>query len=183
MTNQLVGNNYQALQAAARAATDVGFAPLVLTSFLEGSASSGAAHLVAIARQVVSTGEPISPPCCLIAGGETTVKVTGNGRGGRNMEFVLQAVGRIAGWPQPLLVASLGTDGTDGPTDAAGAIATPATATRAVSLGLSLERALADNDSYPFFKALDDLIITGPTRTNVMDIHLVLIGQDETGAS
>jgi hydroxypyruvate reductase len=105
------------------------------------------------------------------------VKIKGSGKGGRNMEFVLECAACLDKWEEkPLLFASIGTDGTDGPTDAAGARVTPLTLARAREQGLSIKDYLKRNDSYNFFKPLGDLIVTGPTRTNVMDLHIVLIG-------
>jgi hydroxypyruvate reductase len=113
-------------------------------------------------------------PLCLISGGETTVTVTGSGLGGRNQEFALGAAVALAN-AEGVLVASMGTDGIDGPTDAAGALATGTTMARARAAGLDAEAALGENDSYSYFSALDDLLITGPTGTNVMDLQLLLV--------
>jgi hydroxypyruvate reductase len=118
---------------------------------------------------------PLGPPACLLAGGETTVTVRGSGRGGRCQEFALAAGIAVEGWADAV-VAAFGTDGTDGPTDAAGAIADGTTVTRARALGLDPAQALAQHDAYPFFQALGDLLVCGPTRTNVNDIYLALIG-------
>lgn len=128
----------------------------------------------ALAREVRLSGNPLSPPACLISGGETTVTLRGSGKGGRNQEFVLAAALDIAGLPQTVIL-SAGTDGTDGPTDAAGAIADGRTVSRARAAGMEAARFLADNDSYHFFKPLGDLLITGPTNTNVMDVRLILV--------
>jgi hydroxypyruvate reductase len=128
----------------------------------------------AIAREIVSFGRPATPPVCLISGGETTVTLRGGGLGGRNQEFVLAAAIDLAGC-DGVVVLSGGTDGTDGPTDAAGAIADGGTVARAAAKGLDPRRYLADNDSYHFFDALGGLLKTGPTRTNVMDVRLLLI--------
>jgi hydroxypyruvate reductase len=126
----------------------------------------------AIARQIRTSGQPIIPPACILSGGETTVTMsTAKGKGGRNQEFALAAAIEIAGLDS-LLVLSAGTDGTDGPTDAAGAAADGKTLSRSA---LDAHAALAAHDSYNFFNPLGDLIKTGPTGTNVMDIHLALI--------
>ncbi|HWB97474.1 MAG TPA: MOFRL family protein, partial [Bryobacteraceae bacterium] len=117
------------------------------------------------------SGRPLKPPACLITGGETTVTLRGNGLGGRNQEFVLAAAIDIAGVPRTV-VLSAGTDGTDGPTDAAGAIADGHTLAR----GEDAAKFLADNDSYHYFQRLGDLLITGPTHTNVMDVRIILVG-------
>jgi hydroxypyruvate reductase len=129
----------------------------------------------AIAKEVLQSGRPLKPPCCFISGGETTVTIRGDGLGGRNQEFALAAAIDIAG-AENICVLSGGTDGTDGPTDAAGAIADGSTVARASSLGLSATESLARNDSYHFFEAVNGLLKTGPTGTNVMDVRLVLVG-------
>jgi hydroxypyruvate reductase len=175
--NLLVGNASLACAAAARAARRLGYRPLVLTSRLEGDTAESALFHMSIAREIVSEGRPVRRPACLLSGGETTVKVTGQGQGGRNQEFALQCVRPLARIPAPCLAASLGTDGTDGPTDAAGAIADNSTMSRSLKFGANfLAESLTDNDSYHFFQRLEDLIVTGPTRTNVMDLHIILIG-------
>ncbi|HXK60734.1 MAG TPA: glycerate kinase [Acidobacteriota bacterium] len=174
--NVIVGSNFLGLEAAAHKSRELGIAPLILSSSIEGNTADVAKMHVALAREVLATGNPLPAPCCLISGGETTVKVRGPGKGGRNQEFVLCCAREIAGWAhRNVLFASLGSDGTDGPTDAAGAIADPQSVSRARALGLSVDDYLARNDSYNFFKPLDDLIMTGPTRTNVMDFRFVLI--------
>ena len=123
----------------------------------------------ALAKELVATGQPVARPACLVWGGETTVTVLGQGKGGRNQELALAAALAMEGLPGIVLVA-LGTDGTDGPTDAAGAVATGDTVARARVLGLDPLAYLANNDAYPFFDALGDLIHTGPTGTNVNDL-------------
>ena len=175
--NLIVGSNFLGLQAAAEKCRDLGFAPLILSSSIEGNTEDVARVHVAIAREILATANPVRRPCCLISGGETTVKVTGSGKGGRSQEFALWCAREVAGWPeQRMLFASLGSDGTDGPTDAAGAMADPCSVARGRSLNLVVDDYLARHDSYNFFKPLNDLIITGPTRTNVMDFRFVLIG-------
>jgi hydroxypyruvate reductase len=174
-TNLVVGSNRLAVDAAARKARDLGLRPVVLSTVIEGEAREVARMHAAIAREVRATGRPLKPPLCLISGGETTVTLRGNGLGGRNQEFVLAAAIDLAGIKE-VVVLSGGTDGTDGPTDAAGAIADGATLDRAERLGLDARRCLAENDSYRFFEALGDLLKTGPTGTNVMDLRLVLVG-------
>ncbi|MEJ2245025.1 MAG: glycerate kinase [Acidobacteriota bacterium] len=173
----IVGNNALACTAAARKARRLGYRSLILTSRLEGDTEAAARFHMSILEEVVSQRRPLSRPACILSGGETTVKVTGDGSGGRNQEFVLHCVRRLSELPAPCLVASIGTDGTDGPTDAAGAIADNSTLTRSLKYGSSfLKESLDNNDSHTFFKRLNDLIITGPTRTNVMDLHILLIG-------
>jgi len=171
---EIVGSVATAVQGALAAAARLGYRTHVLSMGLAGEAREVGRRLGALARAVTGGRDPDDRPICLIAGGETTVTVTGTGRGGRNQELVLASVAEISGFPE-LLVASLGTDGVDGPTDAAGAMATGSTLQRARALGLDPERALRENDSHPFFRSLGDLIVTGPTGTNVMDLQLVLV--------
>jgi hydroxypyruvate reductase len=125
----------------------------------------------AVAREIALCGRPLARPACLISGGETTVTLRGTGLGGRNHEVALAAALDIAGMKATVVVSG-GTDGTDGPTDAAGAIADGYTLAR----GPDAQRYLAANDSYHYFEKLNDLLITGPTHTNVMDVHIVLVG-------
>jgi glycerate 2-kinase len=176
--NVIVGCNIQALQAAAEKAQELGFEPLILSDSITGNTTESALMHVALARQVLKTGDPISAPCCLISGGETTVRLTGDGKGGRNQEFALWCAREIADWSHmKVLFSSLGSDGTDGPTDAAGAVASPETARLATAKGLSIQDHLDRNDSYHFFSEVGGLITTGPTLTNVMDLRFVLIDQ------
>jgi hydroxypyruvate reductase len=167
--NLIVGNNLQAAQAARAQAQAEGFQTLLLTTYLQGEASQAGRFLAALARQIAASGDPLPRPACLITGGETTVTLRGNGRGGRNQEMALGAVADVAGLADVLLL-TLATDGGDGPTDAAGAVVSGATLARAQALGLDPYAHLARNDSYSFFAALDDLLITGPTQTNVNDL-------------
>jgi hydroxypyruvate reductase len=173
--NIVVGSNRLAVRAAAEKARQLGLAPLVLSTYVEGETRDVARVHAAIAKQVRESGEPVAPPCCVISGGETTVTIHGDGLGGRSQEFALQAAMDIAGMPNVVMMSG-GTDGTDGPTDAAGAICDGATMRRAGQAGLDANAALKRNDSYHFFDALGDLIRTGPTGTNVMDVRLVLVG-------
>ncbi len=173
----IIAGNSLACTAAAQSARRLGYHTQVLTSRLEGDTGDAARFHMGIAAEIVSHRRPLRRPACLISGGETTVRITGSGKGGRNQEFALHCVRPLAGLPAPCLVASLGTDGTDGPTDAAGAIADNSTLQRSTKYGAGfLLKCLSENDSYAFFNCLGDLIITGPTRTNVMDLHLVLVG-------
>ncbi|MGB2769237.1 MAG: MOFRL family protein, partial [Candidatus Zixiibacteriota bacterium] len=130
---------------------------------------------VTLIRRIAERKGPVRPPACVISGGETTVKIKGKGKGGRNQEFALVAAMGIEGMKNVVLL-SAGTDATDGPTDAAGAICDGETVRRALRKGLNPKSSLADNDSYHFFGKLGDLVVTGPTHTNVMDVHLALIG-------
>ncbi len=171
--NVVVGSNRIALEAAVQRAKSLGYRAFILTSTLEGETREVARVHGQILREVITSSHPTAPPACILSGGETTVTVRGGGKGGRNQEFALSAALSIAGLPNALILSG-GTDGTDGPTDAAGAIATGATVRRASAFGLSAIEHLRDNNAYPFFDALHDLLKTGPTDTNVMDIHLLL---------
>ena len=169
--NTVVGSNRLALDAAAKQAKALGFRTLVLSSEVQGETRDVARMHAAIAREIVGSGRPVKPPACILTGGETTVTIKGDGLGGRNQEFVLAAALDVAGLPE-VVVFSAGTDGSDGPTDAAGAVADGATLSRKPDARAYLDR----NDSYHYFKALDDLVMTGPTNTNVMDVRMVLVG-------
>jgi hydroxypyruvate reductase len=173
--NVIVGGNRLALEAAALKSGLLGYRTLILSSTMHGETREVARVHAQVLREIRRSSHPISPPACILSGGETTVTVQGRGKGGRNQEFALAAAIEIRGL-RDSLIASLGTDGTDGPTDAAGAIVTGQTVSRAASVGLDAAAYLRANDSYPFFDALRDLIRTGPTGTNVMDIHLMLAG-------
>ena len=176
--NCLVSSNRESLQAGAEKAATVGYQPLILSSSIQGNASDLARFYVAVVTEILATGHPLAAPCCLLSGGEATVRVTGPGKGGRNQEFALWCLHETQSWKnQPVLFASLGSDGSDGPTNAAGAVVSPATRARARELRLDSGEYLQRNDSYHFFKQLDDLIITGPTGTNVMDFHFALVGE------
>jgi len=172
--NFIVANNEKALYAAANQAKALGLNTLVLGSFIEGEARHVGQALAGIAQGIKHQNVPISPPAVVLAGGETTVRVVGSGKGGRNQEVVLGSVEKIAD-EEGLCIASVGTDGVDGVTDAAGAIADGKTLSRALSLGLKPSTFLNRNDSYSFFLALNDLIFTGPTLTNVMDVMGVVV--------
>jgi hydroxypyruvate reductase len=173
VTNIVIGSSRLALQAAASEAKARGYRPLILSSTMQGETREVAVTHAQILRELRLSGNPIHPPACLLSGGETTVTVRGGGKGGRNQEFALAAAIAIAGLANSLVLSG-GTDGTDGPTDAAGAIATGDTMEQAAKLNLNAHQYLADNNSYPFFEALGDLVKTGPTGTNVMDIHILL---------
>lgn len=171
--NVVIGSNRIALEAAARSARKLGYRTLILSSTMQGETREVARVHSRILHECLASGHPASPPLCLLSGGETTVTVHGKGKGGRNQEFALAAALSIARL-RNALVLSAGTDGTDGPTDAAGAIATGDTLAHAREIGLDAADHLRRNDSYRFFDRLGDLIRTGPTGTNVMDIHLLL---------
>ncbi|MFN9458925.1 MAG: glycerate kinase [Acidobacteriota bacterium] len=170
VTNRIVGSNAQSIRAAAAKAKELGYKPLVLSTTIEGETREIARMHVAIARECLRSGKPVRPPVCLLSGGATTVTLRGPGKGGRNQEFALAAALELRNEAR-ILVLSAGTDGTDGPTDAAGAFATGATAR-----DLRAARAALDaNDSYTFLGQTGDLLITGPTRTNVMDVRILLV--------
>lgn len=171
---QVIASNEIAAQAAIKEASRQGFNTLLLSTFVEGEAREVAQVFAAIAREIRHSGQPIPPPACVVAGGETTVTLRGRGKGGRNQELALAAAISIAGL-EDVMVIGLATDGTDGPTDAAGALADGTTIARAEALGLSAQKYLADNDSYHFFEALGDLLLTGPTNTNVNDLTFVFV--------
>ena len=173
--NVVVGSNRLAMDAAERKAKELGYRTLVLSTTIEGETRDVARMHAAIGREIAASGRPARRPACILSGGETTVTLTGDGLGGRNQEFALAAAIDIAGLA-PAVVLSAGTDGTDGPTDAAGAIADSTTVARAAVKGLDAKRSLAAHDSYHFFEKTKDLIKTGPTGTNVMDVHVVLVG-------
>jgi glycerate 2-kinase len=172
--NLIVGSNRLAVDEAARKARALGYHTLVLSTFIEGETRDVARVHAAIAKEIRATGRPVKPPACVISGGETTVTIRGAGLGGRNQEFALSAALDIGGL-KDVVVLSAGTDGTDGPTDAAGAIANGNTIARAESQGLDAAAHLANNDSYHFFEHLGDLIKTGPTGTNVADVRIMLV--------
>jgi hydroxypyruvate reductase len=173
--NLIVGSNRLAVDAAALKAKELGYKTSVLSTFVEGETRDVARMHAAIAREIDWTGRPLKRPACLITGGETTVTIRGDGLGGRSQEFALAGAIDIAGIPGVVMMSG-GTDGTDGPTDAAGAIADGRTVERAQAAGMKAADYLARNDSYHFFEKLGDLIKTGPTGTNVMDVRLVLLG-------
>lgn len=172
--NLVVGNNTLALSAAETKARELGYEPLVLSSRIAGETRDVAGVHTAIAEEIANSGKPVKPPACIISGGETTVTIKGSGKGGRNQEFAMIASLLLDGSDR-ITVLSGGTDGTDGPTDAAGAICDGNTVTRARGLGLEPKNFMRDNDSYHLFEPLGDLLITGPTGTNVMDLRLVLV--------
>ncbi len=172
--NVVVGSNRLAALAAVDRARSLGFEVLLLGTYVEGEAREVARVAAALAKGIRADGDPVSPPACLVWGGETTVTVRGEGKGGRNQELALAAALALDGWSD-VLVMALATDGTDGPTDAAGAAVTGETMGRARELGLDAWAALEANDSYRFLDALGDLIHSGPTGTNVNDLLFVLV--------
>jgi hydroxypyruvate reductase len=172
--NTVIGSNRLALTAASARARELGYRTLILSSEIVGETREIARMHAAILREAAHTGHPVKPPACIISGGETTVTLKGggrDGRGGRNQEFALAAAIDLAGLPNAV-VFSAGTDGTDGPTDAAGAIADGSTLAR----NPDARRFLDNHDSYRYFESIGDLVKTGPTHTNVMDVRIMLLG-------
>ncbi len=173
--NVIVGSNKIALDAAEKKAKDLGYNTIILSSLVEGESREAAKFFAAIAKEISRTGTPVPKPACIIAGGETTVTIKGEGKGGRNQEFALSAALEIEGF-KGVVILSAGTDGTDGPTDATGAIVDYNTCKDArKKFHLRPDEFLSKNDSYNFFKKTGEHIITGPTMTNVMDIMISLI--------
>jgi hydroxypyruvate reductase/glycerate 2-kinase len=177
--NRVLGNNALALAAAEHRARELGYDVLNLGSFIEGETRPVTVALAGVVRSVRADGRPLRPPACLLSGGETTVTLgPDHGRGGRNQECVLAALTKL-GEPgmRGVVVLSGGTDGEDGPTDAAGAVADAGTLARAAALGLSPTAFLERHDAYSFFAATGDLLQTGLTQTNVMDVRVILVGE------
>jgi glycerate-2-kinase len=173
VTNMVIGSNIISLKAAKEKAKKLGFNCLVLTSMIQGEVKELAKVIEALIREIQQSNIPVEKPACLLIGGEPTIRVTGKGKGGRNQELALTVLNQNI--EQPFLFLSCGTDGTDGPTDAAGAIVTQETFKKAEIRDLNIKEYLANNDAYNFFSPLEDLIKTGPTRTNVMDIMIALV--------
>jgi len=170
----LLGSNLTALKAMDAYAKKLGLNSVVLTSMLQGEAREAAKALAAIALEVKRSSIPVAPPAAVICGGETTVKVRGHGRGGRNQEFALSAALQIEG-EGGIAIAAIGSDGIDGPTDAAGAIVDGFTVKKAKRLGLDPRKFLEENNSYEFFNIVGGHIKTGPTGTNVNDFYLAVV--------
>ena len=179
VVNRVIGSNRLALDAAARTAAGLGYSVLDLGAFVEGETRQVATAIAGVVRSIRRDGRPVAPPACLLLGGETTVTlVEGSGKGGRNQEFTLAVLAKLAETPADLdgvTLLSGGTDGEDGPTDAAGAVADAGTLARAAALGLSPLDHLRRHDAYPFFDATGDLLRTGLTGTNVMDVRVILV--------
>lgn len=179
--NTVIANNALVVEAAAARARDLGLAPHVLTLGLQGEAREAAGRFAALGRSIARGDGPVAPPTCAIAGGETTVTVRGRGRGGRCQEFALAAALEVEGLDGVVILAA-GTDGTDGPSDAAGGIIDGASAARARAGGVDPAERLADNDSHAALQASGDLVVTGPTNTNLLDLYLLLVGPPIHGA-
>ncbi len=175
--NRVIGNNARALAAAEQVARDLGYQIRNLGSEIEGETLQVAEAQAETVRRLRENRAAVDPPACILSGGETTVTLGANpGKGGRNQEFVLAALQELgAAEMRHVLVLSGGTDGEDGPTDAAGAIGDAATLARAATLGLDLADHLRRHDAYSFFEATGDLIKTGLTQTNVMDVRVILV--------
>ena len=176
--NVIIANNRLLIDAATDKARELGFNTMTLASEVEGEAKDIGRVFSAIAREVARTGSPVKAPACVLAAGETTVTVRGHGLGGRNQEMALAWAISMSSRMQtsPCCFASVATDGTDGPTNAAGGLVDPLTCSRAVELGLMPLKFLRSNDSSNFLKATGDLILTGPTQTNLMDLQILLVG-------
>ncbi len=173
VSNLVIANNFRAARAASDVAEGLGYNSMILSTYVEGEASDVGVMFAGIAREEQSRGLPLPKPAAIIIGGETTVTVNGDGKGGRNQEVALGAVHKIRGLRG--VIATLGTDGIDGPTEAAGAIVDGESLERAALLGLKPEEFLDNNDAFSFFESMNDLIMTGPTGTNVNDLSIILV--------
>jgi hydroxypyruvate reductase len=172
--NVMIATPQMSLEAAAAVARKEGVTPVILGNAIEGEARDVGLVHAGIAKQCAGYAQPAAPPCVLLSGGETTVTLTGKGKGGRNTEFLLALAIALDGDPRIFGLAA-DTDGVDGSEDNAGAIITPDTLARAAAKGVSAKAMLADNDPWTFFNAIGDLLVTGPTLTNVNDFRAVLI--------
>ncbi len=172
--NVVIGSNRIALEAARQRADELGYHTMIVADSVEGESRAVARSHASLMQEIARTNKPIPRPACVISGGETTVTVSGDGVGGRNQEFALAAAIEIDGLNDAVLLSG-GTDGTDGPTDAAGGIIDGSTVERGKAKGLDARDFLNRNDSYHFLRATDDLLVTGPTLTNVMDLQVALI--------
>lgn len=175
MHNILIGNNKLALTTAEKKAIELGFHTSVLTSGVQGPVEEVAEKITGIIRDIQGNDTPVRKPACVLLGGEPVVRVEGKGKGGRNQHLALLVANLLRENKKPYLFLSCGTDGTDGFTDAAGAIVTSITHSRAAEQGLNIKEFIENYDAYNFFTPLDLLIKTGPTRTNVMDVMIVIV--------
>lgn len=180
--NVIVSSGRLAALAAQAAGERLGYRTLLFTTILEGEAREVGTMLASFARELVHFGRPVQPPALVVAAGETTVTVRGTGKGGRNQELALSAALGIEGFAN-VVIGSLGTDGKDGPTDAAGGSVDGGTVARLRARGIDPQRALANNDSYTALERSGDLIVTGPTGTNVADLCFVLVGKTSSHKS
>jgi glycerate-2-kinase len=174
VSNQIIGSNRLAALAAKHEAERLGYHSLLLSTFVEGEARQVARVAAALAKGIRRHADPLPPPACVIFGGETTVTVLGNGKGGRNQELALAAAVALQGTPDAALMA-LATDGSDGPTDSAGAIIDGGSFVQAQKLGLDPLAALADNDAYPLLEAIGAQMHIGSSGTNVNDLVVILV--------
>jgi len=177
--NHIVANNRLLVDAAAEKARELKFNTMILATEIEGEAKEVGGVFAAMAREIGNRSNPIRTPACILAAGETTVSVRGTGSGGRNQEMALACAIAMAARssPAPACFASVATDGTDGPTNAAGGLVDESTCERGLELGLTPAKFLAANDSYHFLQATGDLIVTGPTQTNLMDLQILLVSR------
>jgi glycerate-2-kinase len=175
--NHIIANNKLLVDAAAEKARNLNFNTLILSTALQGEAKEAGGFFAAIGGEILRTGNPIKPPACILAAGETTVTVRGEGLGGRNQEMALACAIAMArdSSNDMTCFASVATDGSDGPTTAAGGLVDPLTCSRARKLRLDPLKFLAENDSWNFLNATGDLIVTGPTQTNLMDLQILLV--------
>ena len=173
VTMEITGSVTQLCEDAAKTAASLGYTPLILTNMLDCEAKEAGKFLASIAKTIQKDGLPLKPPCAVICGGETIVHITGKGKGGRNQELALSAAEGISGM-EGVIVAAVGSDGTDGPTDAAGGIVDGSTKTILAEKGISISSVLAENDSNCALAEANALIVTGPTGTNVNDLYLLL---------
>jgi hydroxypyruvate reductase len=170
---RIIGSVTKVCESAAKIAQHLGYNTIILTTTLDCEAKEAGSFLASIVREEKEKERPLKTPCAIILGGETVVHVRGKGKGGRNQELVLSAARGIKGY-QEVLIASVGTDGTDGPTDAAGGIVDGETVNRLQGKGIDVENVLNNNDSYHALQSIDGLVITGPTGTNVNDLTFIL---------
>lgn len=173
VTMEITGSVTQLCTDAAKAAQALGYTPLILTNMLECEAKEAGKFFASITKTIQKDGLPLKPPCAIICGGETVVRITGKGKGGRNQELALAAAEAISGM-ENVVIAAVGSDGTDGPTDAAGGITDGTTKAQLLEKGISIPAVLAENDSYHALKAVDSLVFTGATGTNVNDLYFLL---------
>ncbi len=172
--NVIIASNMEAFKASKEKTVELGYNTLILSTMIEGETRDVAKVHTAIAKEILKSGNPVKRPACILSGGETTVTINGNGLGGRNQEFVLASAIEISGLDN-VVVFSGATDGTDGPTDSAGAVADGFTVKKAIGLNMDPLEYLMNNDSYHFFINMGDLITTGPTNTNVMDVRIIIV--------
>jgi hydroxypyruvate reductase len=180
IANVVCGGGRHAAEAAVRKARELGYSPFLLSTTVTGDARGVASVYAAVIREVLETGDPLPPPCAILSGGEATVTVRGEGTGGPNQEFALALAVELEG-VEGWAAFAADTDGNDGPTDAAGGLATGATADSIREGGVDPEEALENNDAYPALKAGEALLVTGPTGTNVNDLRVALVSGKGSG--